>query len=826
MNLDSSGFISAIWIQLWQVTLLVVAVGVVIRVGCRHRPHLAYLLCILVAVKCLTPPVWSSPTGIFSWAQLQTVEQQAIGFAETKGEFPFVSETPVPQQIVEPGMLSAGVPIEAADETLAPAQPSISFTLIVTALWILGMLLLASVVMVRWFRCCRLLNRTRLTTEQSLTTQAEDIARRLGLRRKLRVVVTSSPLGPAVFGVFRPVVLLPKSILEGKSAEEIEPILSHELVHIRRGDPIVGSVQLLAQLVWWFHPLIWWANRQACRECERCCDQEVIAGLGCKPSTYARCLLEILTSKRRLQPVLGFPGMRHVQIMSNRLEDIMKNSHAFTPRTPNWCWVVTMAAAVLILPGAALTIQLAATAAPNEKTSKKYARDAVIAAVENLGGSVAIDEKAPGKPLIGIMLGSTNVTNDDLQCLNGLTSLRKLNLGWTRIGKEGLEHIQGLTNLEDLYLERCKNVNDTGLAYVKGLTNLAQLTISQTGVTDVGMEHLKDLKKLTWLDLTGLPITDEGAKHLHGLKNLKVLFFSRVGDNDLRPPLVTVEAVQKLKKSLPNCDIQHEPPGDREAAEAEMRRREERGRRDEQARDERIKQLIKTGFTVRNVEEAVDAIQQLPAAVGKLAKGASEVDRTRRGLDAPSSVVDLEEYRPSDKVVFVDLANLPINDEFVAHLRFLTDLEVLDLMKTPITDAALAYLKPLRKLRVLHVHGTNVTDAGLVHLKGLAKLEELWLLDTQVTDAGLVHLRGLANLKDLSLSGTHVSDAGLEQLTGLANLESLSLDGTKVSDAGVMRLKGLTKLRWLGLRRTKTTDSGVEALKAALPNANVRQRGP
>ncbi len=85
MNLDSSSFALGIWVQLWQVTLLAVAVGIVVRVGCRHRPHLAYLLWLLVAVKCLTPPVWSSPTGIFSWVQLQRVEEQPIGLAETTG---------------------------------------------------------------------------------------------------------------------------------------------------------------------------------------------------------------------------------------------------------------------------------------------------------------------------------------------------------------------------------------------------------------------------------------------------------------------------------------------------------------------------------------------------------------------------------------------------------------------------------------------------------------------------------------------------------------------------------------------------------------------
>ncbi len=42
--------------QLWQVTVLAIAVGVIVRLAARRRPHLAYLLWMLVVVKCVTPP--------------------------------------------------------------------------------------------------------------------------------------------------------------------------------------------------------------------------------------------------------------------------------------------------------------------------------------------------------------------------------------------------------------------------------------------------------------------------------------------------------------------------------------------------------------------------------------------------------------------------------------------------------------------------------------------------------------------------------------------------------------------------------------------------
>ena len=65
MDLPSRELLGMAWAQLWQVTVLIVAVGLLVRVLCRRRPHLAYVLWMVVIVKCLTPPLWSSPTGVF-----------------------------------------------------------------------------------------------------------------------------------------------------------------------------------------------------------------------------------------------------------------------------------------------------------------------------------------------------------------------------------------------------------------------------------------------------------------------------------------------------------------------------------------------------------------------------------------------------------------------------------------------------------------------------------------------------------------------------------------------------------------------------------------
>ena len=86
--------------------------------------------------------------------------------------------------------------------------------------------------------------------------------------------------------------------------------------------------------------------------------------MGCDPARYARSLLEILELKRTLQMVPAFPGMKPVDVTSQRLERIMQLRQGCRQRTPWWCWMILMLSAAATLPGAALLVADDEPAAP------------------------------------------------------------------------------------------------------------------------------------------------------------------------------------------------------------------------------------------------------------------------------------------------------------------------------------------------------------------------------------------------------------------------------------------------------------------------------
>lgn len=105
------------------------------------------------------------------------------------------------------------------------------------------------------------------------------------------VLSSKSSIEPGVFGIFRPVLLLPAGITEHLTASHLQSILAHELCHVRRRDNLTAAVHVLVEAVFWFHPLVWLIGTRLMEERERACDEEVLR-LGKQPRVYAESILK------------------------------------------------------------------------------------------------------------------------------------------------------------------------------------------------------------------------------------------------------------------------------------------------------------------------------------------------------------------------------------------------------------------------------------------------------------------------------------------------------------------------------------------------------
>ncbi|MDH4203375.1 MAG: hypothetical protein OEV87_10840, partial [Phycisphaerae bacterium] len=159
--------------------------------------------------------------------------------------------------------------------------------------------------------------------------QLESVAAKLGLKRLPQVVLTNKVACPAVFGVFRPVLLMPAEKFKTMTRKDTEHILLHELAHIKRGDLVVHAVWMLVQIVYWFNPLLWMIRRTLQNLRELCCDATVARLLRENTVHYRQTLLE--TARQLLaepvDPGLGLLGLfENNNWLVTRLQWLEKNT--------------------------------------------------------------------------------------------------------------------------------------------------------------------------------------------------------------------------------------------------------------------------------------------------------------------------------------------------------------------------------------------------------------------------------------------------------------------------------------------------------------------
>ncbi len=158
-------------------------------------------------------------------------------------------------------------------------------------LWLAGVLVFA----VRLIWMCRVAARLRregTPPAPSLSETVARLARRMGVDRPLRVLISTLSESPSVAGWLRPVILVPAATLLNLSTEQLETVLAHELAHIRRHDYLVNLLQSLAETLLFYHPAIWWTSSRIREERELCCDDLVVEVCGDSVG-YARALARL-----------------------------------------------------------------------------------------------------------------------------------------------------------------------------------------------------------------------------------------------------------------------------------------------------------------------------------------------------------------------------------------------------------------------------------------------------------------------------------------------------------------------------------------------------
>lgn len=355
--------------------LMIVAIIILRALTIERFPKKTFLVLWWIALlRLLIPFSIPSVMSIYSWISPdvpKAVHQEVQEITESQSTSEPVLKIPseilqnaspqedavsvVPEQtrseVVENSTQFEMTPIPDTDIEYVEVKPSKSFSEIffdmLPVIWGIGIGVIAAFFGINYWKGVR-------EFRMSLPVENEFVNEWLSshqLRRNITIHQYDCIHTPLTYGIFRPVILLPKESLE-QSLSTLNFILTHEWVHIRRFDCVTKILLTATLCIHWMNPLVWVMYLLFNRDIELSCDETVLHLLGRnRRSDYALALIDMEEQKGGFASFASGFGRNAIE---ERIRAIMKMKKAS---------LITILAAVVVV--ACVSILFATSAKNN-----------------------------------------------------------------------------------------------------------------------------------------------------------------------------------------------------------------------------------------------------------------------------------------------------------------------------------------------------------------------------------------------------------------------------------------------------------------------------
>jgi bla regulator protein BlaR1 len=283
-----NAFGSSLADHLWQSTLFALVAGLLTLTLRKNRARVRHGIWLAASCKFLVPlSLLIALGGRIEWKRAPVEFGVSVVMAQVSQPFT--------------GGSAPLLVTEARERSLLPV--------VLWSIWACGLIGISSAWWVRWRRI----------------RAAVGAGSAVHLEVPVKVVSSPTLLEPGVFGVFRPVLMLPEGIFGRLNAAQLSAVLEHELCHVRHRDNLVAAIHMFVETVFWFHPLVWWIGKRMVEERELGCDEEVLSRGG-EARVYAEAILNVckLYVESPLECVAGVTGAD----LKKRIEAIMSGRFA------------------------------------------------------------------------------------------------------------------------------------------------------------------------------------------------------------------------------------------------------------------------------------------------------------------------------------------------------------------------------------------------------------------------------------------------------------------------------------------------------------------
>lgn len=228
-----------------------------------------HMLGLLIVARLLLPFALPSPVSIFN-----ILQPESFWATASQRGFHFQDSALAPTETV---VESTPLPIPAPNISLslrsAPAPKSIP---LIPLLWSLGVLAIFTRVIFQHIKIrlrLRALNHIASGPAIDALNSALELS---GSHRNIKLYSMPNLSTPALFGLFRPSILLPSDLAQSNDLTRLRLVCLHEIAHLKRIDVLINWLAIFAQTLHWFNPLVWFTLRRLRVDQELLCDSDVM----------------------------------------------------------------------------------------------------------------------------------------------------------------------------------------------------------------------------------------------------------------------------------------------------------------------------------------------------------------------------------------------------------------------------------------------------------------------------------------------------------------------------------------------------------------------
>jgi bla regulator protein blaR1 len=192
---------------------------------------------------------------------------------------------------------------------------------ILLKIYLLGLLLFTIRWIVSVFQIRSIINKGD-GTESATLALLESLKLKLGIKMEIKLISSTKLGAPVLYGFLKPVIIVPAGMFFNLPHKQVESILMHELIHVKRLDFFVNLLQSVVELIFFFNPFIWVMSKQIRIEREKYCD-DLVVDSGSSPSVYAKALLNLsLLQSNRYDLAIPATGSNR-QVLLNRIQRLL-----------------------------------------------------------------------------------------------------------------------------------------------------------------------------------------------------------------------------------------------------------------------------------------------------------------------------------------------------------------------------------------------------------------------------------------------------------------------------------------------------------------------